>query len=621
VTSAQARLGLPHLGDGVGLREAHYSYLLGTAPEQWGVDWFEIITENFLDEHGLSAHVLERVLDYRPVVMHGVSLSIGSADPLDRDYLRKVRLLADKVRPAWVSDHLCWTGVNGRMSHDLLPMPLNRASLAHVADRVRAVQDDLGRPLVLENPSTYMEFYASDIPEWEFLGTLAEETGCGLLLDVNNVFVASYNHSFDPAAYINALPARHIVQVHLAGPRRYGTHLLDSHDQPVPDEVWPLYALAQQRTGGVPTLLEWDAEIPPFPDLVAELAKAKTSRATTAAPSNFSPAPAPTGGAATVGLSGDDGQPIEPGHLVPWDVSGGGRLAVGRKGSTELAELQRWVLASISPAAEIRRPLVQPARLIKKAEKRSAEFSLQIYSRGYVARLAQCLEREYPVLRTFVGDQVFGLFTRAYISERPPRSPSLTDFGAGFADFLEETRPAPLGPPNPLDAIPAAIAHLERASAESLHADGVEDDPHFGEVGAVDLIDPSELRLRAPATLHLLRAEFSLADAFAACQRGEVPGVPLGRPTRYAVARNYYRVSVHEITEWQYAFLDACSGATVPWGQVLAHVSAATGLQADGLWAGLLAWLPGAVSAGMVAVTGLRQGRGPAPRPRVPARA
>lgn len=279
MSGTTARLGLPNLGDGVGLRDVHFRYLVDTPPETWGVDWFEIISENFFDDRGFAAHVLDHVSAHRPVVMHGVSLSIGSTDPLDTGYLRKLGALAERVRPAWISDHLCWTGVNGVTSHDLLPMPLTRRTLAHVADRVRAVQDHLGRPLILENPSSYLEFHASDIPEWEFLALLAQGTGCGVLLDVNNVFVSATNHGFDAVTYIRGLPAEHIVQVHLAGPSDRGHYLLDTHDGPVPDEVWPLYALVQQRTGGVATLLEWDADIPPFPELVAELAKAAEVRA------------------------------------------------------------------------------------------------------------------------------------------------------------------------------------------------------------------------------------------------------------------------------------------------------------------------------------------------------
>jgi uncharacterized protein (UPF0276 family) len=273
------RLGFPDLGDGIGLRDPHFAHLMRTDPGDWGVDWFEILSENFLDHKGYAALVLERVAANRPVVMHGVSLSIGSADPLDLAYLDKLAELADRVKPAWISDHLCWTGIAGANSHDLLPMPLTEASLAHVTERVRQVQERLGRPLVLENPSSYLVFAGAQMPEWEYLGRLAEDSGCGLLLDVNNVHVSAFNHGFDSAAYIEALPAERIVQVHIAGPRDCGTHLLDTHDSPVLEPVWALYSLAMRLTGGVSTLLEWDSSIPPYQELLAELAKAKAWRA------------------------------------------------------------------------------------------------------------------------------------------------------------------------------------------------------------------------------------------------------------------------------------------------------------------------------------------------------
>jgi uncharacterized protein (UPF0276 family) len=280
VTEAIQRVSTRNLGDGVGLRGVHFDHLMRTPAADWNVDWFEIISENFIGNRGYASRVLEVVAAARPVVMHGVSLSIGSTAPLDRNYLRELRALADRVRPVWISDHLCWTGINGVNTHDLLPMPLTRESLAHVADRVRAVQDFLGRALVLENPSTYLEFRASTIPEWEFLGRLATETGCGLLLDVNNVYVSATNHGFDPMTYIDNLPAEHIAQLHIAGhsARTPGTFLIDTHDHPVAAPVWPLYAHAHSRAGGVSTLLEWDAHIPPFHELLGELAKARIAR-------------------------------------------------------------------------------------------------------------------------------------------------------------------------------------------------------------------------------------------------------------------------------------------------------------------------------------------------------
>jgi hypothetical protein len=277
--SCPPRLGFPDLGDGVGLRDPHFAHLMRTDPKDWGVDWFEILSENFLDHQGYAQRLLERVAEHRPVVMHGVSLSIGSVGPLDLDYLGKLAELAGRVKPVWISDHLCWTGIAGTNSHDLLPMPLTEASLAHVTARVREVQDRLRRPLILENPSSYLQFAGAQMPEWEYLARLAEDSGCGLLLDVNNVHVSAFNHGFDAAAYIEALPAERIVQVHLAGPRDCGTHLLDTHDSPVLEPVWALYALAMERTGGVSTLLEWDSNIPAYDELLAELGKAKARRA------------------------------------------------------------------------------------------------------------------------------------------------------------------------------------------------------------------------------------------------------------------------------------------------------------------------------------------------------
>ena len=268
------RFGLPNLGLGVGLRSPHFDYIL----EHWPmVDWFEIISENFMDCGGRPRRVLDQIAERYPLVMHGVSLSIGSTHPLDFDYLRRLKALADRIKPAWISDHVCWTGVAGLNTHDLLPLPLTEQALHHIVGRIRVVQDFLERPLVLENPSTYLEFAASTIHDWEFLGRMAEAADCGLLLDVNNIYVCSRNHGWDPVGYVNAVPADRVVQFHLAGHQDNGSHVVDTHDSAVVDEVWELYRLAHHHTGGtgVATLLEWDASIPPFPDLVAEVARAK----------------------------------------------------------------------------------------------------------------------------------------------------------------------------------------------------------------------------------------------------------------------------------------------------------------------------------------------------------
>jgi uncharacterized protein (UPF0276 family) len=269
------RFGLPDLGIGIGLRTVHFGHILGQNPP---VDWFEVLSENFLDTGGRPLHVLDQVAERYPVALHGVSLSIGSTDPLDRDYLRKLKALAARTRARWVSDHLCWTGVMGRNVHDLLPMPYTEEALHHTARRVREVQDVLERPLVLENPSSYVEFTASSMPEWEFLSRLCDLADCGLLLDANNVYVSSVNHGFDPDVYIDALPADRVVQYHLAGHTNHGTHIVDTHSDFAVDEVWRLYGRAVARTGLVSTLYEWDEDIPGLDVVHGEAMKAKAWR-------------------------------------------------------------------------------------------------------------------------------------------------------------------------------------------------------------------------------------------------------------------------------------------------------------------------------------------------------
>lgn len=269
------RLRLPDLGIGVGLRTVHFSHVLSQEPE---VDWFEIISENFMDTGGRPLHVLDRVAERYPVAMHGVSLSIGSTDPLNFDYLAKLKALARRIGARWVSDHVCWTGVLGRNTHDLLPLPYNDDSLRHLVSRIRTVQDFLEGPLVLENPSSYLEFASSTMSEWEFLTRMSEEADCGLLLDVNNVYVSAFNHGFDPVAYIDAVPAERVVQYHLAGHTHKGTHIIDTHSDHAVDAVWDLFRRSLARTGNQATLYEWDEDVPAFEVLLAEAEKARAYR-------------------------------------------------------------------------------------------------------------------------------------------------------------------------------------------------------------------------------------------------------------------------------------------------------------------------------------------------------
>jgi uncharacterized protein (UPF0276 family) len=262
----------PHLGFGLGLRPQHYEDILSGSPR---LDWLEALTENYLVPGGRPLHFLERMRERYPLVLHGVSLSIGSTSPLDREYLRAVHELARRIEPAWISDHLCWTGVSGTNLHDLMPLPFTEEALRHLVSRVRDVQDFLGRRLVLENVSSYVTYRSSTFSEWEFLAALAEEADCLLLLDVNNVYVSSVNHGFDARAFIDAIPAGRVQQVHLAGHQDHGDYLVDTHDHAVIDAVWDLYRHTIGRLGPVTTMIERDAHIPPLAQLIGELETAR----------------------------------------------------------------------------------------------------------------------------------------------------------------------------------------------------------------------------------------------------------------------------------------------------------------------------------------------------------
>jgi uncharacterized protein (UPF0276 family) len=255
-------------GFGLGLRPCHYAGILG---ESHPIDWLEIITENYLLPGGKPLDYLERIRSRFPLVMHGVSLSIGSTDPIDRQYLAEVRELARRIEPAWISDHLCWTGVEGRNVHDLLPLPYTEEALACVVAQVSEVQDLLGRQILLENVSSYLTYRSSEMTEWEFLGEVARRADCNILLDINNIYVSAVNHGFDASRYLRAVPTERVRQFHLAGHSDMGDHLIDTHDHPIVAPVWNLYSEALAHFGPVPSMIERDDNIPPLAELVAEL--------------------------------------------------------------------------------------------------------------------------------------------------------------------------------------------------------------------------------------------------------------------------------------------------------------------------------------------------------------
>lgn len=274
--SYRRRHHIPDLGVGVGFRTKHYAHVLETKPP---MDWFEVISENFLVEGGPPLFNLDRLRASYRVVPHGVSLGVGSVEPIDQDYLRKLKALFARLDPPWVSDHLCWGRAPGLHLHDLLPLPYTKEAVDHVVERVKRVQGFLERPFALENVSSYMTYRESTMPEWEFLAEIAERADCGILLDCNNVYVSAQNHGFSGETYIDAIPADRVVQMHLAGHTDKGRYLLDTHSDHVKDEVFALYRRAIARTGEVSTLIEWDDCIPEWDVLSAEAAKARAMRA------------------------------------------------------------------------------------------------------------------------------------------------------------------------------------------------------------------------------------------------------------------------------------------------------------------------------------------------------
>jgi uncharacterized protein (UPF0276 family) len=257
---------------GIGLRIPHYDHILTEKPV---VDWFEIISENYMIDAGRPLHVLDRILEQYRVVQHGVSMYFGSAQPADREHLNRLKALVKRTGTPWLSDHLCWGSVDGTYSHDLLPLPYTWEAVEKTAARIREVQDFLEIPVAVENVSSYAEFTDSEMTEWEFLDEVVERADCGILLDVNNIYVSSVNHEFDPMVYVNAIPADRVAQIHIAGHSRYEKYILDTHDHPVIDPVWQLYGRAIERCGPTPTLLEWDDRIPSFNEVYSEAMKAQ----------------------------------------------------------------------------------------------------------------------------------------------------------------------------------------------------------------------------------------------------------------------------------------------------------------------------------------------------------
>ena len=439
----------PHLGHGIGLRNEHYQQVVSEHPN---VDWFEVISENFMVPGGNPRRVLRAVREHYPVVLHGVSLSIGSTDPLDERYLTELAALAAEVQPAWISDHLCWGSIDGMVAHDLLPLPHTEEALAHVVARVAQVQDRLGRRMLLENVSSYLTFAHSVIPEWQFLAEVARRADCGILLDINNVFVSAHNHGFDPLDYLAGIPAERVGQLHLAGHSTRGELLIDTHDQPVPEAVWELYRTAVAMLGPRSTLIEWDAQIPALERLQAESARARALEA-------------------------------EVQGQVHGQVQAEAQAEVLRRqpganmpDAPSLRALERQLFALIRAPDGVEQALAD--RRIPGLTRRSLQRLLPgdgrldglgrlgIYAEMYFLRLQEVLRESFPKLATVTApvtsadESAFNALCTDYLDANPSRHPSLRHLGDRLPAFLG--RPAAERPRCPeLPDWAADLAELE----------------------------------------------------------------------------------------------------------------------------------------------------------------
>ncbi len=501
----------PSLGFGLGLRVSHYPYIFEHTPP---VDWFEIISENFMDTDGRPKRNLARIREQYPVVMHGVGLSIGTVDPLNSEYLQKLKSLIRWLNPAWISDHLCWTGVAHKNAHDLLPMPYTEEALAHIVKNIKQVQDFLERPVALENPSTYLEFKTSHIPEAEFIARMAEESGCQLLLDVNNVYVSCYNHRLDAKAYIDALPLDNVVQIHLSGHSNNGTHIIDTHDDHVVEDVWALYKYVVDKAKRTPnTMIEWDDNIPDFPVLFAELDKAKAAAKNAA---NYAPLP---------NLAAENPRYIAN-HITP------------------LQQAQTTLQDAILLGAGID---TQPDTWILAKQNFTPQEQLGVYINGYRFRLYNLTKAEYPVLGYYLGEENFDALLRDFVNVEQSQHFNIGRYTSLLLNFLPRHRTYSVFAQEIAlleDAISQLADTQETTALTPAHLEGMTPETLM------------ETILYPRAALKLFAFTYPVNDYYRAVKEESEPLSPSPQKTFVAVFRHEDVVWRMDLGEAEYALLE-----------------------------------------------------------------
>ena len=472
-------------GIGIGLRVPHYRHILEKKPV---VDWFEIISENFMVDGGRPLEVLDSILEQYRVVQHGVAIYFGSADKLNREHLKKLKRLVKRTNTLWLSDHLCWGSVDGRYTHDLLPMPYTFAAARVTAQKIREARDFLEVPICVENVSSYAEFHASEMTEWEFLSEVVEQADCGILLDVNNIYVSSKNHNFDPYDYLDNIPHHRVGQIHIAGHSKFEKYILDTHDHPVLDPVWKMYAHAIRKIGRTATLLEWDDRIPSFDEVHNEALKAlKFQEQQLAAPVALEFTHGPISSICNAAMAGAIFRPLTA----------------------------RWRMQSKSDDGRNLR--AEAAEFIKPNDRLSSFERLEIYNRQYWFRLLDCLYDDYPGLHAVLGDRKFLKLATAYLARYPSDSFALRDLGSRLERFLPEEPELSA----PREALALDMARFEWAQVVAF--DGLAKPP----ITTDEILDtpPGKLRLGLQPYLSILTLRYAVDDFLIALKKGSTDGL------------------------------------------------------------------------------------------------
>ncbi len=537
------------------MRIPHYRHIFANWPS---LDWFEIISENFMDNDGLPRRNLMKIRERYPVVMHGIAMSIGTVDPLNSEYLYKLKNLINWLEPAWISDHLCWTGIAHKNSHDLLPVPYTQEALKHIISRIKQVQDYLERPIALENPSTYLEFKESHIPEAQFIAEMAKESGCSLLLDVNNVYVSCYNHRLDPKAYIDALPLDKVVQIHLSGHSNHGTHIIDTHDDHVINEVWSLYRYVVHKAGRIPnTMIEWDDNIPEWNILYAELGKAKQAAKDAG---NYAPLP---------------DLAVNEGSYVANFSSG-------------LKEAQQKMQDAILLGAGIDS---QPDEWIRAKAGFAPQDQLAVYINSYRFRLYDVTAEDYPVLQYALGDDNFDRLIKDFVNSFQSEHFNITRYSAHLPAFLKqhelhsdflyelaELENAVAQLTDPEETTPLAPSHIEGMTVDEL----------------------METVLYPRIALRLFAFEYPVNAYYRAMKEDKTPSLPEKTASFAVVFRHEDIVWRMDLEKNEYHLLSKLfTGITI--GEALSALQSELSLSEDELIANLSQWFARWIRNGLLA--------------------